>query len=603
VLLAAVVFVAPQEAKAQDVTPPPVLVSFSANPSTVVAGSSVTLTWHLTDTAGINNTDLAITQPGRTVGVGCLGPPTVSGPATDRIWSEVCPISSAALNGTYTVTWSASDMAGNVVNKQPAGTFMVTGGAGITTPPVVVAFSETPSTITVGSPVTFTWHLTSPAGIELTSVGVIKPDDYYYDCGTWATLVSGSPTDGVWSQSCQIDPVQSDGTLTTNGTYTVDLRALDTVWNQLYEPSVATFTVTGAPDEPAWMSFSADPSTVAAGSSVTFSWRLTGGAGVASTDLSISGVKSPGFDCGGAVPSLVSGSPVDGVWSEACPVPLGTQPGDYIVTVEATDYYGNLILYQSSGSFRVAGTTPPAPTITSFTPTSGAAGSSVQIRGENLSDATSVTFNDTPAAFTVNSFTNITATVPSGASTGPISITTPEGSGSSSTAFTVNPVPPTISAFTPTSGPAGTTVVDIQGAGLTGATRVTFNGTQASYSVESDSHLGATVPAGAKTGPISVTTPAGTTTTSSSFTVIVIRPPRISGFSPASGQAGRQVVITGSNFAGTTSIKLGTTLAKFTRKSSTTITAVVPRISRGYYKWSVTTSSGTATSTGSFQVR
>jgi hypothetical protein len=62
------------------------------------------------------------------------------------------------------------------------------------------------------------------------------------------------------------------------------------------------------------------------------------------------------------------------------------------------------------------------------------------------------------------------------------------------------------------------------------------------------------------------------------------------------------VTITGSNFTGATGVKLGTALAKFTVNSTTKITATVPTIQHGYYRWSVTTPAGTATSSGIFHV-
>jgi uncharacterized protein (TIGR03437 family) len=78
-----------------------------------------------------------------------------------------------------------------------------------------------------------------------------------------------------------------------------------------------------------------------------------------------------------------------------------------------------------------------APTVSSFTPTSGAVGSSVTITGANFTGATAVRFNGAAASFTVNSSTQITATVPSSATTGPISVTNPVGTGTSSAFFTV----------------------------------------------------------------------------------------------------------------------------------------------------------------------
>ncbi|HXL47501.1 MAG TPA: Ig-like domain-containing protein, partial [Xanthobacteraceae bacterium] len=68
--------------------------------------------------------------------------------------------------------------------------------------------------------------------------------------------------------------------------------------------------------------------------------------------------------------------------------------------------------------------------------------------------------------------------------------------------------PPTITSFTPSSGPVGTSVT-ISGTNFTGATAVLFNGTSASYTVTSATAITATVAAGATTGPISVITSGG----------------------------------------------------------------------------------------------
>jgi uncharacterized repeat protein (TIGR03803 family) len=61
-------------------------------------------------------------------------------------------------------------------------------------------------------------------------------------------------------------------------------------------------------------------------------------------------------------------------------------------------------------------------------PTSGNVGGNVKILGTDLTGATSVTFNGTPAVFTVVSASEITATVPTGATTGTVQVVTP-GSG------------------------------------------------------------------------------------------------------------------------------------------------------------------------------
>ena len=76
----------------------------------------------------------------------------------------------------------------------------------------------------------------------------------------------------------------------------------------------------------------------------------------------------------------------------------------------------------------------------------------------------------------------------------------------------------TVSGFSPTSGSSGTSVT-ISGAGFTSASSVSFNGTAASFTVNSSSQITATVPAGATTGSVSVVAPGGVGTSASSFTV------------------------------------------------------------------------------------
>src|SRR5262249_41730209 len=67
------------------------------------------------------------------------------------------------------------------------------------------------------------------------------------------------------------------------------------------------------------------------------------------------------------------------------------------------------------------------PKITAFSPASGAPGSSVTITGTTFTGATAVKFYGLAASFTVNSNTQITATVPANATSGSITVTTPGG--------------------------------------------------------------------------------------------------------------------------------------------------------------------------------
>ena len=81
----------------------------------------------------------------------------------------------------------------------------------------------------------------------------------------------------------------------------------------------------------------------------------------------------------------------------------------------------------------------PVPAISSFSPASGPVGISVVLTGSGLTNASAVKFNDTAAStFTVNSDTQLTATVPTGATTGTIAVTTPGGTAVSANSFTVS---------------------------------------------------------------------------------------------------------------------------------------------------------------------
>jgi hypothetical protein len=247
---------------------------------------------------------------------------------------------------------------------------------------------------------------------------------------------------------------------------------------------------------------------------------------------------------------------------------------------------------------------PPPPTLTSFAPASGPAGASVTLTGTNFTGATAVKFNGLAATFSVVSATSITATVPAGATSGKIAVTTPGGTATSSASFTVTMPPPlpTLTSFEPTSGPAGTSVT-LTGTNFTGATAVKFNGLAATFSVVSATSITATVPAGATSGKIAVTTPGGTATSSASFTVTTPPPPpTLTSFVPTSGPVGTGVTITGTNFSGATAVKFnGSAAATFTVVSATSITATVPAgATTG--KIAVTTPGGAATSAANYTV-
>jgi hypothetical protein len=447
-----------------------------------------------------------------------------------------------------------------------------------------VAFNGMPAAFTLDSDAEL--HATVPTGAADGPITVTTPSGTATGCCFYEFVSIGSfaPTSGPAGLIVNIQGDRFDGaySVTFNGapaSFTVDSST-----------SITAIVPSGATSGPISVN-------THQGSATSSTWfTVTGGAPAMSAFTPASGpagstidVQGAGFT--GATSVTFNGTSasytVDSDSEIHATVPAGATTGPISVSTPGG-------ITASSTAFTVN----PPPAISGFTPTSGPTGTVVDLQGSGFTGATSVTFNGTNATLTVDSDSDIHATVPAGATTGPISVSTPGGSTTSSASFTVIPLP-AISVFTPTSGPAGTTV-DLQGSGFTGATSVTFNGTNASYTVNSDSDIHATVPAGATTGPISVSTPGGSTTSSASFTII--SPPAISGSTPTSGHAGQQVTISGLNFTGVIAVKLGTTSAKFILNSSTKITAVVPTIAHGYYRWSVTTASGTATGSGSFRV-
>jgi uncharacterized repeat protein (TIGR03803 family) len=198
--------------------------------------------------------------------------------------------------------------------------------------------------------------------------------------------------------------------------------------------------------------------------------------------------------------------------------------GPYAGLVQATDgnFYGTTAYGGTSGACGLTGcgtifklSVGLGPFVETR-PTSGKVGAAVIILVTNLTGATSVRFNGTAAKFTVVSSSEIKTTVPTGATTGSVTVVTPSGTLKGNVVFRVTPQ---IKGFAPTSGAVGT-VVTITGVSLKQTKTVTFGGVKAtSITVVSDTEVEATVPTGAKTGHIAITTSGGTATSSGTFTV------------------------------------------------------------------------------------
>jgi hypothetical protein len=259
-------------------------------------------------------------------------------------------------------------------------------------------------------------------------------------------------------------------------------------------------------------------------------------------------------------------------------------------------------------------TAASAPSVSSLGSSSGstAGGNTITISGSAFTGASSVTFGGVAADFTVNSDTSITATVPAEtAGTVDVVVTTQTGTSetSSSDQYTYTTgTAPTVSGLSLTTGStAGGDTISITGSNFTGATGVSFGTVAASFAMQNDGWITATVPAqAAGTVDVTVTTTSGTSSTSSAdhYTYTAASAPSVSGVTASSGSTagGDTVTVIGSGFTGATAVNFGTTAASdFTVLSDTSLVVTAPAGSAGTVGITVTTPSGTSSTSSADQ--
>jgi hypothetical protein len=245
------------------------------------------------------------------------------------------------------------------------------------------------------------------------------------------------------------------------------------------------------------------------------------------------------------------------------------------------------------------------PAISSVSPSAGplTGGTSVVITGSNFSAASAVTFGTVAAkSFTVNSNTSITAVSPA-QSAGAVNVAVTTSGGTSPTIsadqFSYLPVP-TVTALTPTAGPlVGGTTVTISGTGFVSGATVAFGTTPAtSVVVVSKTSISCTAPAGSSGSvDVTVTTPGGTSQTSTADKFSYDSAPTVSAIKPTFGPVAGStpVTITGTGFVAGAVVKFGTVAATgVVVVSATTITCNSPAQAAGTVNVTVTTPGGTS---------
>jgi hypothetical protein len=221
---------------------------------------------------------------------------------------------------------------------------------------------------------------------------------------------------------------------------------------------------------------------------------------------------------------------------------------------------------------------PSGPTIASLVPTSGPVGTSVTVSGTNFGPAqgsSTIAFNGMTATPSSWGTTRIVVPVPTGATTGNVTVTVVNQL-SNAASFIVSTPSPTLSGLSPPSGRVGTSVT-IAGANFgasQGTSTVAFHGSVVTPTSWTPTSITAPVPSLATSGNVYVTV-AGQPSNGLSFAVT----PIITSLTPTSGTAGTSVTIAGAGFGptqGTSIVAFNGAVATPTNWSSTGVATSVP---------------------------
>ena len=288
---------------------------------------------------------------------------------------------------------------------------------------------------------------------------------------------------------------------------------------------------------------------------------------------------------------------------------LGNNYGQATVPSNVTTNNFQISVTENGKTFALPGTfNVTAPTITSMSPASGLPGSTVTVTGTNFPTSygsITATLGSESVSASPYSSTQFSFTVPTDLSTGnytfalqagPNSITAP-------TKFTVTA--PSISSFSPSSGPIGSQIT-LTGTFLSGQYyTVNFGSYSTSAYASSSNTIVVNVPSGISPGALKISVVIGgqTITAPGSFTVTA---PTITSFSPTTGVAGTLVTITGTGFNSAyygTSVSFGTINANIVNITTTSITVTVPsNTGNGAMKIIVNSAGQTVASTDNFTV-
>ncbi len=524
------------------------------------------------------------------------------------------------VNSTTITAVVSSGATGNVTVTTTGGTASLAGFSFIPTPTIV---SITPTSASTGTTVSIKGTNFSGTGITVSSVqfGGVAASSYTVLNGIYInavvpngatsgnvtvttsggtaslgsfvyiptpTISSFSPTEAASGATVTITGTNFTGTgvsvstlkfggtaassfTVINSTTITAVVASGTSGSVLVTTSGGTASLNGFSYIPAPTVSSFSPTTAATGATITITGTNFTGTGVGVNSLKFGGTSASSFN-------VINSTTITAV------VASGTS--------------GSLSVTSSGGTASLAGFTYiPTPTVTSFSPITAATGTQITITGANFSGSnlgtSSVTIGGVAVStLTINSATQITATVPVNAASGNVMVTN-NGGAATLGGFTYISSP-TITSFSPTTV-GKDSIVTIFGTGYFGTgvtvTSVKFGGTNASsFTVVNNTTITAVVATGTS-GFITIITTGGTAASASSFTFVAA--PIVTLVSSSPALTGNLITLTGTNLSDASSVKFGGVSSTFTKISSTTITATVPTGVRGTVPLVVSTPGGT----------
>jgi uncharacterized protein YhjY with autotransporter beta-barrel domain len=576
-------------------------VAFGATPATsFIVNSATSIT--ATAPAGVGTVDVVVTAFGGSSAKVSADQFVYSGSLPGPTVSSISPNTGAVGAGT-TVTITGANFTGATSVKfgaSPATSFAVTSATSIE------AAAPTGATGTVDVVVT------SPNGTSPTA----SSDQFTY------TAAAGAPTiDGVSPNS---------GSITGGTVVTITGTNFTGATNVEFAGAMATFSVNSATSITAVVPLGATAGVVditvvtpggvsATSGSDRFTYvigaptvgEVTPGTGATAGGTSVGVIGTNFYN----VTAVMFGSKAATSFNIDTPkvieavAPAGSGTVDVtIVTSSGTS------VTSSADRYTYTDTSQPIPTVTSISPTSGPANTTVTIVGTHLSNAFGVQFGGTSANATFISDNEIITSAPTGSGT--VDVTVQNAAGISAkiaadqfTYTTVTTGPPVVNGLSPTAGTTGGgSSIEIFGSHFTGATSVKVGISPAKiFSVLNDNVISLTTPPGEPGAvDIIVTNSQGTSTANpgDQFTYSGPSPvPAITSVTPNSGltNGGGTLLIAGSGFTNASSVKFGTVSATFTVFSDTGMNVTVPAGAPGLVNIVVTGPLGASLTTAADQ--